>query len=241
VNSSPIGLARNSILIANPDGSASSMLFEHPTLSALAPVWSPRADRLAFGLGRFFSMIRGFAPARVVIMDAATRELTMLTDGEHNDGFPSWAPGGERIVYRRWGADGSSLRIKHLATGTDTLLLEKFGRANFPAWSPDGREILFTSDESGDYELYTVDPQTRRVTRLTRSRGTDGHGSWSPDGEWIAFSSVRGGYKDEAAVNPGNPQASGDIYVMRRDGSDVHALTDNAFEEGSPGWVPSAH
>ena len=54
----------------------------------------------------------------------------------------------------------------------------------------------------------------------------------------MAFSSVRGGFKDEAALNPGNPQASGDLYVMRADGTDVRALTDNPFEEATPGWAP---
>jgi TolB protein len=74
--------------------------------------------------------------------------------------------------------------------------------------------------------------------RLTASPGNDAHATWSPDGQWIAFSSVRGGFKDEAALNPGNPQTSGDLYVMRADGTDVRALTDNQFEEATPGWAP---
>jgi TolB protein len=117
---------------------------------------------------------------------------------------------------------------------------EDFGRVNFPSWSPDGKSVQFTSDRDGNYEIYMIDLQTRRVTRLTNSPGNDAHASWSPDGKWLAFSSVRGGYKDEAALNPGNPQASGDIYVMRPDGSDVRVLTENAFEEGSVGWLPTA-
>jgi TolB protein len=62
--------------------------------------------------------------------------------------------------------------------------------------------------------------------------------AYSPDGERIAFTSARGGFKDEAALHPYNPQSYGDLYVMRKDGSDVRMLTDNQFEEGTPAWVP---
>jgi hypothetical protein len=49
---------------------------------------------------------------------------------------------------------------------------------------------------------------------------------------------VRQGFKDEGVLHPGNPQGSGDLYVMRSDGSDVRILTDNPFEEATTGWVP---
>ena len=67
----------------------------------------------------------------------------------------------------------------------------------------------------------------------------DAHSAWSPDGEWIAFSTSREGFKDEALLHPGNFQAYGEICVMRKDGSDVRILTDNATEEGAVSWIPS--
>jgi TolB protein len=50
---------------------------------------------------------------------------------------------------------------------------------------------------------------------------------------------VRQGFKDEAALHPGNPQGSGELYAMRADGSEVRVLTDNPFEEATTAWVPA--
>ena len=221
MNSGRTGIAHNGILLMRPDGSQKTTLFEDPVHSALAPVWSPRGDRLAFGLGRFFPMVvpapQGVA-AGDVPLDVASRKLTVLTDGSGNVGFSSWSPDGERLVYRAWRNDASELRIIDTRTRTVTPLLTDFGRVNFPSWSPVGSLVQFTSDHDGDgnYEIYTIDVATHRTTRVTNSPGNDGHGAWSPDGRWIAFSSVRQGFKDEAVVNAGNPQGSGDLSSAGR-------------------------
>ena len=53
-NTAFAGIYRNTILVMNPDGTNRRVVFEHPSQSALAPVWSPTGDRIAFGLGSFF-------------------------------------------------------------------------------------------------------------------------------------------------------------------------------------------
>jgi TolB protein len=85
--------------------------------------------------------------------------------------------------------------------------------------------------------VYTINPDGSDLKRLTNSPWNDAHNAWSPDGQWIAFASGRGGFKDEAALYPGNPQAYGEIYVMRADGSDQRVLTDDQFENGIPTWI----
>ena len=63
--------------------------------------------------------------------------------------------------------------------------------------------------------------------------------AWSRDRQWIAFASARTGFVDEVLLHPYNAQPNGEIYVIRADGSDVRRLTENQFEDSTPGWMPS--
>ena len=74
---------------------------------------------------------------------------------------------------------------------------------------------------------------------MTHTPGNDAHMAWSKDGQWIAFTSARTGFLDEAMLHPYNAQANGEIFVMRADGSDVRRLTENQFEDATPGWMPA--
>ena len=105
---------------------------------------------------------------------------------------------------------------------------------NFPQWSPNGDLILFTSDRAaGDFELYVIRSDGSGLRRLTNAYGNDAHSSWCAGGTWILFSSGRMGFKDEMALYDNLPQPYGEIFAMRADGSDVHQLTDNKWEDSS--------
>lgn len=238
-NTAYAGQFKNAILRMNADGTDRRVVFEHPTLNALAPVWSPSGDRIAFGLGAFFAAGRGGAGADLAVISADGSDLRTLTDGKGNYGFPSWSPDGRRLVARQGaGAAAKSLILLDVATGAITPLTSGSQSDNFPAWSPKGDRILFTSDRDGDWELYTIRPDGSDLRRLTSSRGNDAHAVWSLDGDWIAFASARNGFKDEMPVGEGGGQGAGDIFVMRWDGSDVRQLTDDAFEDATPAFAP---
>jgi TolB protein len=244
-NSARAGILHNSILTMNADGSKRSTLFDDPERSALAPAWSPRGDRIAFGLGGFFQMLVGASKQAV---PAATSQIAIIrpdgtglhvlgSTGEHA-GFPSWSPDGKRLVYRAADSLGKGLRIVDIETERVTPLTNGPHNDNFPAWSPLGDRIAFTSDRDGDYEIHTIRLDGTDLKRLTRSPHSAAHCSWSPDGKWIAFTSTGFGFKDEAFLHPGNAQPDGEIFVMHPDGSDVRKLTDNPFEDGTPVWAP---
>lgn len=237
-NSQPGAIHHNSILIMKADGAQRSVLFHDAEKSAVCPVWSPQGDKIAFGIGRFFQMLQGRAVADIAVMRSDGTGLKNLTNGAGNNGFPSWAPDGRRIVYRSSGGEKEGLFIIDVETGEVKPLLTGPHHNNFPAWSPMGDRIAFTSYRDGDYDIYTIKPDGTDLQRLTRTTGNDAHCTWSPDGKWLAFSSGRQGFKDEAPLHPYNAQPYGDLYVMRADGSDVRQLTDDQFEKATPGWVP---
>ena len=236
-NDQTAAILHNSILITHADGSPHTTLFQDPEKSALAPVWSPHGDKLAFGFGRYFQSTQGAAAADVAVVGADGRGLKILTDGAGNYGFPSWSPDGSRIVYRYATSVTSGLAIVDTETGVTTRLNTGLDKNNFPAWSPSGDRISFTGYRDQNYDIYTIKQDGTDLQRLTQSPGNEAHSTWSPDGKWIAFASARQGFKDESALHAFNPQPYGDIYVMRADGSDVRQLIDDQFEDSTPSWI----
>src|SRR5262249_32419652 len=137
-------------------------------------------------------------------------------------------------------SDGTTSRlfILDIESGDSKELKTGSALVNFPAWSPVDDLIAFTNYMDGDYEICTIKPDGTNFKRITNSPGSDAHCAWSPDGKWIAFTSGRGGFQDEAPLHPYNAQPYGQIHVMRADGSDVHRLTDDAYEHGTVVFRP---
>lgn len=128
-------------------------------------------------------------------------------------------------------SDGSRLHRVLSHTGDDAQ----------SATSSDGRSILFVSgsgatapatDGSTDNEIYRVRSDGSNLHRLTDNSRGDVSPSWSPNGHKIAFERIVGPATQSNLVN-------GEIFVMRRDGTHVHRLTNNEVFDGEPSWSPN--
>ena len=236
-NDKTAGIHHNQIMLMNADGTNRSILFGDSIKSALAPVWSPQGDKIAFGFGRFFQSLQGTAIGDIAVINKDGSHLKIITDGKGNNGFPSWSPDGKKIVYRTATDSIKGLLIADVETGKITRLTSN-SHDNFPGWSPNGDLIAFTSKRADNYDIYTIKPDGSGLKRLTTDPANEAHSVWSPDGKWIAFSSGSGGFKDESALHPYNPQPYGEICVMHADGSGIRVLTDNQYEEATPAWMP---
>jgi len=228
--------SNTSIQTMNADGSDKHPLFHKSGVSAFDAVWSPAGDMIAFSVGKYFRAA-GLPSAQIALIQPDGSGYREVAEEGVNNGFPSWSPDGKRLVYKR----GKHLVILTLADGKIVPLTDGAHYDNFPKWSPKGDAIMFTTDRDGDFELYTIRPDGTGLRRLTNSPGNDAHAVWSDDGEWVVFSSGRKGFKDEMALYEGVPQPYGEIFAMRADGSDVRQLTDNKWEDATPGWMPEHH
>ena len=222
------------VKIMRADGGDMKTLYRRDGFTSYDSVWSPAGDLIAFCLGRYFRT-PGTPGGQIVLINPDGTGLRVLADDGVNNGFPSWSPDGKRIVYRR----GKQLAIVNVNDGKVTTLTDGSHYDNFPQWSPKGDVIMFTSDrQDNQFSLYTIRPDGADIRRLTKNSRIDAHSIWSNDGEWIVFSSGRKGFKDEMALYDGTPQPYGEIFAMRADGSGVRQLTDNKWEDSSPGWAP---
>jgi TolB protein len=240
----------------NPTGETTSLLVvdegkpARPILEQkgliLAPGWSPDGKQIVVGVGNFTAFLDfeagGKKPmdavnggAQVGIVNSDGTGFHVITSGSNNNAFASFGPDGKHIVYRTLGPAEQGLRIMNLEDHSVKVLTGEWD--NFPVWSPRGDSIAFIRRTGSDFQVFTVHPDGSGMTQLTHTKGNEAHLAWSPDGEYLLFTSSRMGFKDEALLI-GAPQPYGEIFVMRKDGTEVEQLTDDQWEEGGPAWQP---
>jgi Tol biopolymer transport system component len=153
---------------------------------------------------------------------ARVRRLTALPGAQLD---PSWSPDGRQIVFRdsRRGINVDDQISVMDADGSNVRTLTRTAANDWsPAWAPDGRRIVFASTRRTQLSLWTMRANGTHLSRLTQ--GLDEYPTWSPDGDWIAY---------------GHDLPQSDIWLVRPDGSDAHAITRGGDPEWLPAWSPS--
>ena len=185
-----------------------------------------RADRQGF-------VDDGYKHIFVVPADGGTPR--QLTQGNWEDGEPSWAPDSKSILF-------SALRVEDaeyvwresevyrvdVATGAVKALTTRKGPDRNPVASPDGRLIAYTGfDESDDTwvdsKLYVMNADGSGVRTLGGSLDRTPQGvQWAPDGSGLYFN-----VENQGSRNLYYASLKGDVRPVTR-GAQVLTVTDVA-------------
>lgn len=99
-------------------------------------------------------------------------------------------------------------------------------------WSPDGQGLLVSRQGGMAFlDLITGRLQTLTTGGPAYSDVFDAVGRFSPDGTRIVFASTR-------PAADGGKRPDGDIWVIDRDGSNLHRVTDGSGVDEAPRWTP---
>lgn len=139
---------------------------------------------------------------------------------------PAWSPDGKQVVYEK--TDFSPRPQNQLLFSWDPQYEYRYTDV-FPNVSKDGK--LVVTDKNDDSGISIMNPDGSEKQKLYRA--VDGAAfmpTWSPDGQWIAFGF--GGYLQGRKTNGAK------IMVMRRDGAELHDVTEEMPNSGFPSWSP---
>ncbi len=201
---------------------------------------------------------------QIFIMDPASGESEMVSNGDGRTTCSYFYPAGDQIIYSSthhhdaacppnpdfsmgyvwpvyetydvWiaNADGTDLRQLTDTPGYDAEATV----------SPTGDKVVFTSMRDGDLELYSMNLDGSDVRRLTNRPGYDGGAFFSPDGTQIIW---RSHYPEgeeladyqrllaQGLLRPGELE----IFVMDADGSNQRQVTEVGGANFAPYWHPS--
>jgi serine/threonine-protein kinase len=189
------------------------------------PRWSPDGSRLVF---RRIEKLK----SDIAVVDAATREITRLTDDYIFDQDPAWAPDGGAIYFSSSRGGGVNLwRVRLDPRGGPAGLGEQLttgaGDDVQAAIHPDGRRLVFAvRGVNADLWALPVSPETGRpagepVALLSTTR-VESRGTWSPKGGRLAFNSDR----------------AGEMNIWVKDSTGERRITSGPGGDYQPDWSP---
>jgi TolB protein len=231
----------NQLFIMDMDDGKLRQLGDFP-LGAETPVFSPDGQRIVFDT--YVSENNN----DVFTINADGSGLKQLTDSPGYDGHPHWSADGGRIVFNsdrtspdpeagwsdRWHeifsmkADGSDVQQHTRCEAVCT----------FGSLSPDGKTVLYRKviNAAGfnwelgsiekNSEIFIADIDGGNETNISNNAAFDGWPVFSPDGKRIAFASNRSG-----------PARTGQIWLMKPDGSDLQQLSQGPRGHAQPAWA----
>ena len=204
-----------SLHIVQADGTGERLLVDSVSHDYDA-TWTPDGKWIVFSCDQFGATANlcAVSPA-----DTGFHGIVFSAGAQHSEASPD----GLRVGFQSydgtqaiWVATLDGLTAKDLTPG---LVSFDFG------WSPDGSQLVLATYDGHDYQLQRVSRDATGLTPLTLASDEAGDGRWSPDGARIVFYSLRSAQQ---------------LWIMKPDGSDQHAITTGLEAKFHPRWNPQA-
>ena len=198
--------------------------------------FSPDGRRLAYNPRQqayWRKFYRGSAGSDVVVMDAAAKRFTPLTDFNGMDQWPMWGRDGN--IYFVSDRDGNGLtniyRINEGGGKAEKVTSYKSGDVRWPAMSADGKTIVFEHD----FGISKLDVASKRVTPLKFDIAAETQESLS---EVRDFNSQADDY--DLAPNSRRIVVSthGEIFTAPVEEGDLRQITDTPWRDQNVEYSP---
>lgn len=201
---------------------------------------------------------------QIYVLDLATGDLKMVSDGTGRTTCSYFLQGDRRIVYGSTHHHGKEPPVvKMTGRGYQWAVHQEYDVFTASVDGSDRKQItttpgydaeatvcpvtgtiVFTSVRDGDLELYTMEPDGSDVRRITNRLGYDGGAFFSHDGSKLV---LRSAFPKDAAMAKEDADLLGqqivrpslmEITTCKRDGSDFKQLTRNGAANFAPFWLP---
>lgn len=155
----------------------------------------------------------------ICLMNADGSGFLQLTDNGANNGFPSFAPDGQSIVYTS--NLSGSWQIYEIALKTLSIRQLTYGpgEASAPTISPDGSRIVYKCSSA---LLDSICVMNRDGSNPQKIYTPGWDPVWSPDGRQILFAS--------------GPLDQPSLYIVAADGSAIHQILTLKDMRGRSDW-----
>ena len=201
--------------------------------NVISPAWSPDGRTVAF------SGLDGYK-RDLYLYNVETDEITQVTDDRFDDGYPSWLPNSEGLVFQSDRPHPSTPVLSpmghpYIQSGAFkpgdftygdynifkvTLSSKRIepidvgpGANRSPKVSPDGTKVAFVSNRNGIDNLYIGYLDSAKYFAITDIlTGVQTH-SWAPDGNRIAFSAFFQGAFDIFILKDLVPSGDGGVLA----------------------------